>query len=241
MARIQLCQLKLALYVGEGNLEIPQRHLGRLMAEKLHKDRQAHSGSEHLSSEGVTKLVRDDARPDADRGSDLMQCNSQIGAEPRASTKAGEEKAVNGRSILGTQQLETMDNPTDEGIYGNETLCPQLTKGHMNGPLILADTAQTIERQIEALADAHTGVPEEQQGVADPIVTPQQLLLDQLILLGREGSRQTTIWTRDVVGADQTGQERYPLGPRQLFKDAAQTDDIVGVSQFGESRLARAQ
>jgi hypothetical protein len=32
----------------------------------------------------------------------------------------------------------------------------------MNGPLILADTAQTIERQVEAPADAHTGVPEEE-------------------------------------------------------------------------------
>ena len=53
----------------------------------------------------MAKLVRDDASADADRGSDLMQCNSQIGAESRASTKAGEEKAVNGRSILGAQQL----------------------------------------------------------------------------------------------------------------------------------------
>jgi hypothetical protein len=126
----------------------------------------------------VSKLVRDDARPDADRGSDLMQCNSQIVAEPRAATRTGKEKAVNGRCIMGTQQLETVHNPTDEGIYGNETLCPQLAKGYMNGPLILADTAQTIERQIEALADAHPGVPEEQQCVADLIVTPQQLLLD---------------------------------------------------------------
>jgi hypothetical protein len=111
----------------------------------------------------------------------------------------------------------------------------------MNGPLILADTAQTIERQIEALANAHSGVPEEQQGVADPVVTPQQLLLDQLILLGCEGPRQTPIGARDVVGADQACQERYALGPRQFFKDAAESDDIVGVSQFGQSGLARAQ
>jgi hypothetical protein len=31
----------------------------------------------------------------------------------------------------------------------------------MSGPLILADAAQAIERQIEALADAHTSVPQE--------------------------------------------------------------------------------
>jgi hypothetical protein len=74
----------------------------------------------------VSKLVWDDASADADRGSDLMQCNSQIGAEPRASTRAGKEKAVNGRCILGAQQLEAVHNPKDEGIYGNETLRPQL-------------------------------------------------------------------------------------------------------------------
>jgi hypothetical protein len=32
----------------------------------------------------------------------------------------------------------------------------------MNAPLILADATQTIQRQIEALAHAHAGVPEEQ-------------------------------------------------------------------------------
>jgi hypothetical protein len=48
----------------------------------------------------------------------------------------------------------------------------------MNGPLIVTDRAQTIERQIEALADPHAGVTAKQQRVADPIVTLQQLLLD---------------------------------------------------------------
>jgi len=66
-----------------------------------------------------------------------------------------------------------VDDPTDEVVDGNEPLRPQLAEGHMNGPLILADTAQTIERQIEALADAHAGVPQQQQSVADPVVASQ--------------------------------------------------------------------
>ena len=80
-----------------------------------------------------------------------------------------------------------MHDPADEGIHGNQALSPQFAKRHMNGPLILTDRAQTIERQIEALADAHAGVPEEQQRVAEPIVAPQQFLLDQLIVLGVRG------------------------------------------------------
>jgi hypothetical protein len=132
----------------------------------------------------VPKLMRDDASGNASCGSDLMERNTQIVTEPRAAARAGKEKAVSGECILRAEQLKTMHDPAEEGIDGNETLRPQLAKGHMNGPLILAHRAQTIERQIEAFADAHTGVPEEQQGVADPIVTPQQLLLDQLVLLG---------------------------------------------------------
>jgi hypothetical protein len=88
----------------------------------------------------------------------------------------------------------------------------------MHGPLV-ADTAQTIERQIEALTDTHAGVAEEPQGIADPIVTPQQLLLHQLVLLGRQRPWQTPVGAWDVVGTDQASEKRYSLGPRQFFKD----------------------
>ena len=104
----------------------------------------------------------------------------------------------------------------------------------MNGPLIVTDRAQTIERQIEALADPHAGVTEKQQRVADPIVTPQQFLLDQLVLLGCQRPWQILVGARDIFGTDQTGQKRYPFGPRQFFKNTAQTDDIVGVSHLGQ-------
>src|SRR5665213_266904 len=174
--------------------------------------------------------MRDDACTDSGRGCDLMQCNSQIRAEPRAAARAGKEKTISGACILTAQLLKTMHDPADEGIDGDETLRPQLAKGHMNGPLILADTAQAVQRQIQTLADAHTGVPEKQQGVADPIVAPDQRLLNQLILLGAQRTRQTSVGARDVVSADKARQERYPFGPRQFFKDTAQPDDIVGVS-----------
>jgi hypothetical protein len=75
--------------------------------------------------------------------------------------------------MLRVQSLKALHDPTDECISGNETLCAQFAKRHMNSPLSLADWAQTIERQIEALADAHTGVSQKQQGIAEPIVAAQ--------------------------------------------------------------------
>src|SRR6516225_10333412 len=111
----------------------------------------------------------------------------------------------------------------------------------MNGPLILADRAQTIERQVEALADPHAGVTEKQQCVADPIVTPQHFLWDQMVLLGCQRPWQTLVGARDIFGTDETGEKRYPLGPCQFFKNTAQTDDIVSVSYLGQRGLVRAQ
>src|SRR5580693_5422433 len=107
----------------------------------------------------------------------------------------------------------------------------------MNGPLILASAAQTIKRQIETLADAHTGMPQEQQSVAGPAVATQQFPLDQLIVLGRQRAGQTFVGTRNIVSADQTGQERYPLSPRQFIQNTAQTNDVVRVGQLRQRGL----
>ena len=69
----------------------------------------------------------------------------------------------------------------------------------MNGPLILASAAQTIQRQIETFADAHAGMPQEQQRVAGPVVATQQFPLDQLIVLGRQRAGQIVVGARNTL------------------------------------------
>jgi hypothetical protein len=169
----------------------------------------------------MPKLVRDDAGGNADRGGDLMQGSAQLAAECHAAIRAGEKKGIGIARILASQRTEPIHNPADEGIHRNKALGPQLAKGHMNGPLILADGAQTIQRQIEALADAHAGVAEEQQGVAVPIVASQQFLLDQPVLLGRQWPGQTPGGAWDIIRADHAGQEGYAFGPGQFFEETA--------------------
>ena len=229
-------QLKLVLDIEQRHFEVTQGHIGRFVAEKLHQNRQTHTRAEHFGSEGVAKLMGDDAGRNADGGGDLMHRSAELGAERHAATRAREKKAVSAARIVATQRSKTIHEPADEGIYRNKALGPQFAKGHMNAPLILADTAPTIRRQIEALADAHAGVPEEQQGVPVAIVAPQQFLLYQAILFGGQWPRQTAVLARDIVGAYESGQERDPFGPSQLFENTAQTDNIVGVSHLGQGR-----
>ena len=138
MAGLLAGQFKLVLDIEQGNFEVAHGHIGRLVAEKLHENRQTHTGAEHLRSEGVPKLVRDNASLDTDSGGDLMQHNAQFAAERHAAMRAGEKKGVR-VAILATQGTETIHYPADEGIHRNKALSPQLAEGDMNGPLVLAD------------------------------------------------------------------------------------------------------
>ena len=96
VAGLQAGQVKLVLDIEQGNLEVAHGHVGRLVAEKLHEDRQTHSGAEHLRSKGMPKLVRDNASLNADCSGNLMQRNAQFAAERHAATRAGQKKAVGG-------------------------------------------------------------------------------------------------------------------------------------------------
>ena len=127
-------ELKFALYISQRDFQVAHGHLGRGVAGKFHQNRHADACAKHLGSKRVAKLMRDDARPDPGRGSDLMQRNSQLVTEPHAATRAGKKKSVGGECILAAQQLEPMNESTDNGIHWNETLRPQFAKGHMNGP-----------------------------------------------------------------------------------------------------------
>src|SRR5215469_17458993 len=119
--------------------------------------------------------MRHDAGLDADVGGDLVQYDSKLGADAVAATRARQKKAVGTPRVLGAQQLEAMHDASNKGIHRHQTFRAQLAQRHMKGPLILTGAAQTIKWQVETFADAHTCVAQEQQSVAGPVVTTQQL------------------------------------------------------------------
>jgi hypothetical protein len=61
MSGLRPGQVKLALDVGQSDFEIAHRHVRRAVPEQLHKARQGHTGTKHLGSVCVAKLVRHDA------------------------------------------------------------------------------------------------------------------------------------------------------------------------------------
>jgi len=66
-----------------------------------------------------------------------------------------------------------MDELTDKRVNRHQTFGFQLSQGHMNGPLLWAERAKTIEREIDAFADAHASVAKQQQHIAGEIVATQ--------------------------------------------------------------------
>jgi hypothetical protein len=68
--------------------------------------------------------------------------------------------------------------------------------------VIGTDLAKTIEGQVSALTNAHASVPEEQEGVAIAIIAPQQLVLDQAILVDCQWARQIVVLAGCVLPKD---------------------------------------
>ncbi len=111
----------------------------------------------------------------------------------------------------------------------------------MDGPLVRAERAQTIDGKIDTFADSHAGVTEKQQDIADEVVAAQQFLLDQSILFRSQRSRQMALLAGDIVTTEQMGKFRDLLRPGEFFQHAAQVDHIVGTRDRCQWRLVRPQ
>jgi hypothetical protein len=109
----------------------------------------------------------------------------------------------------------------------------------MNRPLIRAEIVEAIIGKIGTLADAHSGVALQQEHIGGQIVAAEQFLLDQLILLGRQGAWQPLRSTWDVLATDQMGQVGDLRAPGKLFQHASHEQQARDVD--GRSQLLRAQ
>src|SRR5258708_31236121 len=106
----------------------------------------------------------------------------------------------------------------------------------MDGPLIRAERAQTVEREIDTFADAHASVTQKQQDITNEVIAPQQFLLDQLILLRSQRARQMVLLARYIVTTEQMGKGWDLLGPGEFFQHTAQVDHIVSARDRGQWR-----
>ena len=114
-----------------------------------------------------------------------------------------------------------MNEFTDERVHRDHSLGLQLAKRNVNCPLIRAEVVEAIISKIDTFADAHSGVALQQEDIGGQIVAAEQFLLDQLILLGRQGAWQPLRSTRDVLATDQMGQVGDLRAPGKFFQHAS--------------------
>ena len=89
----------------------------------------------------------------------------------------------------------------------------------MNGPTLGADIPEAIIGEIDTFTDAHAGMAQQQEDICRQIIAAEQFLLDELILLGRQGAGQTLRTARKVLATDQTRQIGKLSGPGKFLKD----------------------
>jgi hypothetical protein len=117
----------------------------------------------------------------------------------------GQQAAVSGQRIERTKEAETLDQFTDEGVYGDHPFGLQFAKRHMDRPLIRTRGVETIEGKIGRFADAHARVAKQQEYVGAEIIAAQQFLLEELILLQGEGAGQASRSAGNVLATEQVG------------------------------------
>ena len=82
---------------------------------------------------------------------------------------------------------------------------------------------------------------DQQKGVTPQIIAVDELLLQELILLGGEGAWESLREVRDIFATDQVGELRKLLGPSQFGEDGAQGDEPVDIGGGHERRRLGAQ
>jgi hypothetical protein len=111
----------------------------------------------------------------------------------------------------------------------------------MDGPLVGACGAQAVVGEVDAFADTHASVAEQQEYISAEIVAAHELLLEELILLGGERSWQSVGRARNILAQQQVGQFREMVGTSQLMEDAAQNEEPADAGCHGQRRILGVQ
>src|SRR5205085_949780 len=119
-------------------------------------------------------------------------------------------------------------------VYRHHSFCLELAQRNVNSPAIGANIAKAVIGEIDTFANAHTGMAEQQEDVGRQIVAAEQLLLDELILLRRQGTGKTLRRPRRVLATDQMRQLRNLGGSEGL--DSSLELESQGMVNRNEAR-----
>jgi hypothetical protein len=177
MPGCEACELKLALQIGQGHIDIAHRHARTGVAEQFHHGRKSHAGAKHFRSVGVPHLVGDDIGGKGDGVADHVQVLAKPRKETGFSSRPGQQPSIGGQRIERAEEAQTVNEIADEGIDGDHAFGLELAEGNMDRSLFRSCGSQAVIRQIDAFADTHAGVAEQQEDISAEIVAAEQLLL----------------------------------------------------------------
>lgn len=79
----------------------------------------------------------------------------------------------------------------------------QLAQRYSQCPLIWADRVEAIRCEVTALAYAHAGGAQQQQGIGNDVVLRVQVSMQEIVIRKREGFGKVDLRWRQIVTADQ--------------------------------------
>jgi len=88
----------------------------------------------------------------------LVEVIAQLANQRFFGVRSSQEPSIWRQRVEGTKESQTLHDSTDKRIYRNQAFSLQFAERHMNCPLILARSVETVERQISAFTDAHAGM-----------------------------------------------------------------------------------
>jgi hypothetical protein len=106
-----------------------------------------------------------------------MQVIAQSTNERMFAACTRQESPIGRQRIQGAKESKALNEFTRGSIDGDHAFCFELAEWDMNRPLVRPGGAKAIAGQIDTLTDAHTGVADQQKGIAAEIVTAKELLL----------------------------------------------------------------
>ena len=187
----------------------------------------------------MPELVRNDASGDAHGSNNIGKVRTQLLDQGLLVTRAGQEPAVKREWVERTEEAQTMNDLTNKGIDRDHALGLQFAERNVNGPPVRTGIVEAIIGKINTLANAHSGVAYQQQDVGRQVITAEQFLLNQLILLRCQGARQPLRSAWNVLATDQMGQVRDLCAPGELFQHASHQKQACNVD--GRHQVLTAQ
>jgi hypothetical protein len=91
---------------------------------------------------------------------------------------AGQEPAVEREWVERTKESQAINDSTNKRIDRYHALGLQFAERNVDGPLIGASVVKALKGKVDALADAHSGVPHQQQDIGWEIIATEQFLLN---------------------------------------------------------------